>query len=142
MNVENAVRPSKSQQTTEAPAVNQPIYMVNMLKFKTKAEYKDGRDTDITGRQAYHRYAAATSGLLAEHNAEVVFVGDVTQLTLGYVEDLWDEVAIVKYNSRDDLHRMIASPQWQEASVHRAAGLEGQLNIETISPFNIQGIQR
>ena len=26
-----------------------PVHMVNLLKFKDKAEYEDGRETDLTG---------------------------------------------------------------------------------------------
>ena len=33
------------------------IHMVNLLKFKDKAEYKDGRQTDLTGQEAYQIYA-------------------------------------------------------------------------------------
>ena len=31
--------------------------MVNLLKFKKKAEYEDGRDTQMSGKQAYQIYA-------------------------------------------------------------------------------------
>ena len=29
-----------------------PIFMVNLLKFKDKAEYEDGRATTLSGREA------------------------------------------------------------------------------------------
>lgn len=29
-----------------------PIFMVNLLKFKDKAEYEDGRETTLSGREA------------------------------------------------------------------------------------------
>ena len=60
-----------------------------------------------------------------------MFAGDVTFLSLGEVEDLWDEIAIVQYNRRSDLLAMSMSEEWRAISVHRAAGLKGQLNIET-----------
>ena len=53
---------------------------------------------------------------------------------LGEVEDLWDEVAIAAYPNRNALLRMSTSQEWQDLSVHRAAGLAGQLNIETVMP--------
>ena len=43
-----------------------PIYMVNLLRFKDRAEYEDGRATDLTGREAYDLYAAAVFELLQE----------------------------------------------------------------------------
>ena len=30
--------------------------MVNLLKFKEKAEYEDGRESDLTGAEAYAIY--------------------------------------------------------------------------------------
>ena len=37
--------------------VETPIAMVNLLKFKEKAEYEDGRDTNLSGAEAYAIYA-------------------------------------------------------------------------------------
>ena len=59
------------------------------------------------------------------------FVADVTHLTLGLADELWDEVAIVIYPNRKALVDMSTSPEWMAVSHHRAAGLDGQLNIET-----------
>jgi hypothetical protein len=53
---------------------------------------------------------------------------------LGEVEELWDEVAIAMYPDRASMVRMSMSEEWREISVHRSAGLKGQLNIETVAP--------
>ncbi len=134
MEVVNEVMPTSAERLTEMaePGPDGPIFMVNLLKFKAQAEYEDGRDTDLTGREAYQRYGAAVAELLPEYGGEVVFVGDVTFLSLGQVEDLWDEVAIAKYPNRAALLAMSTSDAWREAAVHRTAGLAGQLNIETV----------
>lgn len=138
MEVVNEVMPT-SRERIEAmmeDGPDGPIFMVNLLKFKERAEYDDGRKTDLTGREAYNLYGAAVSELIVEYGGEVVFVGDVTFLALGQVEELWDEIAIAKYPNRRALFDMSSSPEWQTASVHRAAGLAGQLNIETVNnPF-------
>ena len=39
----------------------EPVYMLNLLKFKDRATYKDGED--ISGRDAYARYAKALSAI-------------------------------------------------------------------------------
>lgn len=136
MQVVNEVMPTSPERMAEmaAPGPDGPIYMVNLLKFRDRAEYEDGRDTDLTGREAYQLYGRAVVQLLADYGAELVFMGDVTFLSLGQVEELWDEVAIVKYPGRADLLAMSTSDAWQAASVHRTAGLAGQLNIETVAP--------
>lgn len=138
MRVENEVMPTDPERIAEmmAEGPDGPIYMINLLKFKPKAEYEDGRETDLTGREAYQIYGQTVSKIITEFGGHVFFVGDVTFLALGQVEDLWDEVAIAVYPKRGDLLRMSTSKAWLEASVHRTAGLAGQLNIETVaSPF-------
>ena len=136
MEVINEVRPSDPQQLAQMQekGPDGPIFMVNLLKFKDKAEYADGRETDLTGRQAYQLYGAGVAGLIQEYGGRIFFMADVTFLSLGQVEELWDEIAIAAYPSRDALFRMSTSKEWQDLSVHRAAGLDGQLNIESVMP--------
>ena len=138
MDVVNEVMPSTAEQIEgmQADGPEGPIFMVNLLKFKEHAEYADGRETDLSGREAYGLYGQAVSQIIRQYDGEVIFVGDVTFLSLGQVEELWDEIAIAKYPNRAALWAMSTSPEWNEAAVHRAAGLAGQLNIETVSnPF-------
>tara|TARA_R110002020_G_scaffold83397_1_gene206870 strand:- start:260664 stop:261134 length:471 start_codon:yes stop_codon:yes gene_type:complete len=113
-----------------------PIFMVNLLKFKDKAEYEDGRATELSGRDAYMIYGRAVTDLLPTFGGRGLFAGDVTFLALGQVEELWDEIAIAMYPDRASMVRMSMSDEWREISVHRAAGLKGQLNIETVAPQN------
>ncbi|WP_419841113.1 DUF1330 domain-containing protein [Candidatus Poriferisodalis sp.] len=137
MEVVNEVMPTSQARIDEMmqPGPDGPIYMVNLLKFKDKAEYEDGRETDLTGFEAYQRYGRAVSRLIGEYGGEVQFAARVTFLSLGQVEELWDEIAIAKYPNRAALLAMSSSPEWQEAAVHRTAGLAGQLNIETTALF-------
>ena len=132
MHYENSVYPSEEQiKGFMDPGPDGPIYMVNLLKFKDKAEYADGRATDLSGREAYGIYGAAVSELLQEFGGSGSFSANVERLMLGEVEELWDMVAIATYPSRQAMMQMMQSPKMQEISVHRAAGLAGQLNIET-----------
>jgi len=140
MHVNNEVMPTSGDRIEEMmqPGPDGPISMVNLLKFKEHAEYEDGRETTMTGRQAYEIYGRGVSKLVTQYGGTVTFAGDVTFLALGQVEDLWDEVAIAQYPSRVELWEMSTSAEWQELAVHRAAGLAGQLNIETVAT-NIGG---
>jgi uncharacterized protein (DUF1330 family) len=110
-----------------------PIYMVNLLKFRDRAEYPDGSDADLTGREAYARYAEAVTRLVIDLGGGFVFMGDVSRLMLGEVEELWDQVAIAWYPSRQAMLDMMRSEAYQSIHVHRDAGLAGQLNIETLN---------
>lgn len=132
MKVENRVVPSEDQIKGFMEGDDDaPIYMVNLLKFKEKAEYEDGRETDLSGMEAYAIYGAEVQGHLAKVGGSGIFSGQVTRLMLGEVEDLWDMVAIATYPSKKAMMTMMMDPDYQASAVHRAAGLEGQLNIET-----------
>ena len=133
MEVINEVYPTEAKQLAamREPGPQGPIVMVNLLKFKPRAEYRDGRPTDLTGRDAYMIYGAAVSKLLEQYGGRVVFAGDVTHLTLGKVDELWDEIALAEYPNRAAMVAMSMSQEWRDIAVHREAGLAGQLNIET-----------
>ena len=133
MEVVNKLLPNKQQmEGFLAPGSEGPIYMVNLLKFKAQAEYEDGRATDLTGEAAYGLYAQGVAKLLEEVGGTIVFSADVERLVLGEVEELWDKIAIAMYPSRQAMLQMMSSPAMQQIGQHRAAGLAGQLNIETI----------
>lgn len=133
MEVINEVVPSDMERIAaiQQPGPPGPIIMVNLLKFRDHAAYPDGRDAHLTGREAYARYGEAVSRLLPKFGGRAIFAGDVSFLMLGQVETLWDEIALAEYPDRAALWAMATSPEMQVIGEHRAAGLAGQLNIET-----------
>ena len=132
MEVVNKVYPNEEQiKGFLEPGAEGPICMVNLLKFKAKAEYEDGRESDLTGREAYELYEKGIKKLLEGIGGGIGFEGEVERLTLGEVEELWDVVALAVWPSRQAMFEVMQSPEMQEISVHRTAGLAGQLNIET-----------
>ena len=134
MEVKNAVMPNDQQITGFLEeGKDQPIYMVNLLKFKGKAVYPDKRETDLTGEEAYAIYSQEVIKHLEKVGGKPIFGGKVARLMLGEVEDLWDVVAIAMYPNRKAMLDMISDPEYIKSAQHRAAGLEGQLNIETNS---------
>jgi uncharacterized protein (DUF1330 family) len=128
--VENSVSP-KPEQIKEFAAVEGAVMMVNLLKYRDKAVYEDGRETDLSGRDAYALYAKEMVKLVEASGGRFVFGSEVTSLLLGEVEELWDQVGIVEYPSSKDLLAIASSPEFQAIEVHRVAGLAGQLNITT-----------
>ncbi|MFL2726646.1 MAG: DUF1330 domain-containing protein [Gammaproteobacteria bacterium] len=110
--------------------VDSPITMLNLLKFKEKAEYEDGRETNLTGKEAYSIYGQEVIEHLEKVGAKLIFQGRVNRLMLGEVEELWDSVALAKYPSRKAMLEMMLDSDYQKSEEHRSAGLEGQLNIE------------
>lgn len=135
MKVENALTPTSEQlkQFGDDPH-GKPISMVNLLKFKDKAEYPQDHElhgAGMTGAEAYALYGAEVSKIIDRLGGRMRFFGQVERLMLGAVEELWDVVAIAEYPTRAAMGEMIGSPEYQAIEVHRSAGLAGQLNIET-----------
>ena len=132
MEVKNALVPNDEQMKGFMEGdIDTPIYMVNLLKFKDKAEYEDGRETNLTGEEAYSIYGQEVQEHLKKVGAELIFSGRVERMMLGEVGELWDVIAIAKYPSRKAMMEMIMDADYRESEKHRAAGLKGQLNIET-----------
>jgi len=138
MNVENAVYP-KGEQIGEvvAKGANTPIVMVNLLKFKTTAQYNDGRAGEVDGRTAYNRYGGDMLAFIERHGGRVLFVGEVKSLVIGHVEEMWDAVALVEYPSSEAFVKIAMSSEVAKFGVHREAGLAGQLLIQTVARSEI-----
>lgn len=132
MHVANAVMPGPEQASAFFGGTeNGPMVMVNLLKFKEIADYPDGRDPGLSGREAYMRYGLAVTECLKLVGGKALFSGDVTGLILGEVEELWDMVALAYYPGPQAMLQMVALPEYQGIEIHRFAGLAGQLNIRT-----------
>ena len=110
---------------------DEPIFMVNLLKFKDRAVYPDKRESNLSGKEAYAIYSKEVVGHLEKVGGKPIFGSEVTRLMLGEVEDLWDQVAIAMYPNRKAMLKMISDPDYIKSAQHRVAGLAGQLNIET-----------
>ena len=108
----------------------QPIAMLNLLKFKERAVYDDGRPSELSGIEAYQLYADAFTEIMTPKGVNVLYSGEVRGLLIGQGDDLWDAVVIIQYPSTEIMLNMLRNEDYQRAQQHRAAGLEGQLLIE------------
>lgn len=130
MKVDNAIQPTADQaRATLKSTSREPVIMINLLRFKPVATYPNGEQT--TGKIAYGRYAAGFDKLLTPRGGRTIYSGSVERLMIGACEDLWDAVLVVEYPSAQDFSEILRSDAYSEISIHREAGLAGQLNIET-----------
>lgn len=111
-------------------AEDKPVFMLNLLKFKEKATYKDGEN--VSGATAYGRYAKAFGEMLVGLNipgVETIYSGSVQNFLIGGGEDEWDSVAIVRYPDAKTMFETVSSDAYRNIHHHRKAGLAGQLLI-------------
>mgnify|MGYP003314721861 FL=1 len=133
MKIENKILPNEEQLKgfTDEPEKG-PIKMLNLVKLKDKAEYQDGRESDISGLEAYTIYGKEVVEHLNKVGAKLIFSGVVDRLMIGEADDMWDLVAIAEYPNRKAMLEMIMDPDYLETAKHREAAIEGQLNIEVL----------
>ena len=101
-----------------------PVWMVNLMHYRDTADYGDGSESSITGREADDRYTPLDS--LAAVGAQTVFAADVDQQLLGD-DTVWDRIAVVKYPTRRSFIEMQSLPRFRESHVHKDAGMESTI---------------
>ena len=98
-----------------------PIVMLNLLRFRDRAEVVDGQE-GLSGREAYERYAAAAAGHLSAVGGRILNAGACVEAVIG--PDLeWDMVVLVEYPSRRAFLTMVGNPDYQAQTAWRTAAL-------------------
>ncbi|MEM1156508.1 MAG: hypothetical protein AAGI44_20415, partial [Pseudomonadota bacterium] len=98
-----------------------PFYNFNLIRFRELAVYEDGRETNLTGREANALYSPIE--FLAAIGARAVFATDVDEQIDGEAPP-WDEVAIAEYPCPIALFAMLANPDFQARLIHKTAAIE------------------
>jgi uncharacterized protein (DUF1330 family) len=99
-----------------------PVVMLNLLRFKARADGIDAAD-QISGAEAYQRYAVAAGEFLVRAGGRVLFAGDAQESVIGPEEGEWDLLLCVQYPSRQAFLTMISDPAYLKISRHRTAAL-------------------
>jgi uncharacterized protein (DUF1330 family) len=106
-----------------AGPADQPVVMLNMLKFKDRA---DDTHPGMTGREAVMLYSTAMREFVEAHGGTYVVAADIDSQVMGAGGD-FDFVAIMRYPSRKQYLELAGDPEIARTIMpHRAAGLESQ----------------
>jgi hypothetical protein len=103
-----------------------PVWMVNLMSYREVADYADGRESSISGREADDLYAPL--GELAAVGAEIVFLAEVETQLLGDTPE-WDRVAVVRYPTRRAFIDLQLEPGYEARHVHKDAGMAATIII-------------
>ena len=87
------VNPTRAQfEAMLAMPAGEPVYMLNMLRFRDQADYGDKADAaDCTGREAYARYGAGIFEILRKVGGRPVWQGDGQLTFIAPEGEVWDE---------------------------------------------------
>jgi uncharacterized protein (DUF1330 family) len=103
-----------------AAADDEPVVMLNLLKFKPRND----ADAGTTGEDAYRAYGDVAVAMIEERGGSVIWAGHADQILIGDPSDDWDQVLLVQYPTRAAFLDMVSQPSYQDAHRHREAGLE------------------
>jgi uncharacterized protein (DUF1330 family) len=110
--------PQQFQQLAMSPDEG-PVTMLNLLKFKARADDGNG-----SGADAYGRCSEAAVKMVEERGGRIIWQGRAEQTLVGDEAEGWDIVALVEYPSRKTFIEMVSAPGYIKTHEHRAAGLE------------------
>ena len=97
-----------------------PVVMLNLLKFKQRADAGEG----ASGEQAYRAYGDTAVAMIEERGGHVIWAGRADQILIGDPTEDWDQVLLVQYPSRAAFLDMVSQPTYRDAHQHRESGLE------------------
>src|SRR5439155_10246683 len=119
-----AIHPTTKQiESLMARPADQPVVMVNLLRFKPRA---DAPDEGISGEEAYRRYAEPMRTFVESRGGRFLWVGRVDSQVIGSGGEGFHMIGLVEYPSREAFLAIATDPHVQEIGIHRAAGLESQ----------------
>jgi len=128
----SAIKPNKAQFMELAQAPDEgPVVMLNLLKFKARAEGADG-----SGAGEYAKYGEAAVQMVEARGGKVLWMGRADQILIGNTDESWDSVALVQYPSRKDFLEMVSTPEYEKAHEHRESGLERTVLIACTETVN------
>jgi len=118
---------------------NTPFVMLNLLRFKERADYEERKDiAPCSGQEAYlERYVPAFNNAAKAENItdiKINYIGSVAGLLAAPAGEQWDIVAMVQYPDFATFRKISESKSYMEdAEPHRLAALEDLRLIATIS---------
>jgi len=131
---ERSVEPSpeRLQAFLAEPAGDAPLVMINLLRYRERAQYPPGAGADpCSGREAYQRYAAVALQKVTSVGGRIVWMGRVAASVIAPEGEDWHDAVLVEYPSRKAFLAMLALPDYQAAVVHRTAALADSRLIAT-----------
>jgi len=115
-----SINPTKVQLSAlKSYPKNQPVAMVNIIKFKDKTT--DGTEE---GKTAYKRYTTAAMPFVEGVGGKLIWRGKPIGMVIGNDDTCPDVVFIVQYPSVDAFFKMIKNPEYQKITHLRTISLE------------------
>ncbi len=115
---------SEQVQRLVAGTQDQPVVMINLLRFKSRAE---GSKEGMSGEEAYRRYGIKMREFVESKGGRFIWVGRIDSQLIGEGGEGFHAAGLVEYPSRRAVLEIVSDPYVQEEiGAYREAGLESQ----------------
>jgi uncharacterized protein (DUF1330 family) len=98
-----------------------PVHMLNLVRFRERAAYPDGREA--SGAEAYREYGRAAAAAFQRVGAQQTWLGSFELMLIGPAEERWDALFLAIYPSGSAFLAMLEDPTYRAAVMHRRAAV-------------------
>lgn len=105
---------------------DQPIHMLNLLRFRDQADYPDGHEhhgNGWSGKRAYEEYGKTSGPIFRRVGGTIVWRGTFQTMVTGPDAKQWHDGFVAQYSHAGAFFEMITDPDYQRAVVNRTAAL-------------------
>jgi uncharacterized protein (DUF1330 family) len=100
---------------------DKPVLMLNLVRFRDRAAYEDGRES--TGADAYAAYGRESAPVFRRVGGRIVWRGVPEVTVIGPTDEAWDEAFIAWYPTASAFLEMVTDPEYRLAVKHRQAAV-------------------
>jgi uncharacterized protein (DUF1330 family) len=103
-----------------------PIHMLNLLRFREKAEYPADHPHAAqgwSGRRAYVEYGKTSGPIFQRVGGSIIWRGTMEAMVIGPTDIHWDSAFIARYPNSAAFMEMVTDPEYQRAVVNRQAAV-------------------
>jgi uncharacterized protein (DUF1330 family) len=107
---------------------DEPIHMLNLLRYRELAEYPEGHEhhgNGWSGRRAYEEYGKTSGPIFQRVGGKIVWRGAFQTMVTGPTPEdkLWHDGFVAEYPNSGAFFEMIKDPDYQVAVQNRTAAL-------------------
>ncbi len=104
-----------------------PLHMLNMLRFRDRADYPAGHEKDgeeLSGAEAYKHYGEESGPIFRRVGGEIVAAWSPRLVLIGPADEVWDAAFVAAYPTAAAFAEMVKDPDYQRAVIHRQAAVK------------------
>ncbi len=105
-----------------------PMWALNLMKYRERAEYADGRESSVSGLEADNIYAPHEH--LRKVGSRLIMMAPVVHQLVGD-DHVWDRIAIAQYRDRMAMVEMSSNADFRKDEEHKEAGMDFTIVMAT-----------